>query len=126
MAGAGRIPGPPEVSIEKSGDRTGQHREALKAAKEHGIADPSEMFRGLIWAAYEDVFSTRPSKRREFLEDLADVTSGRFRSPDPHALLRFPVGAFFKPRFPKRTNRSSIRADSAAAMRWSIVSECPL
>ena len=51
------------------------HRDALKAATEHGIADASEMFRGLIWAAYQDVFAAKPSKRREFLEDLADATS---------------------------------------------------
>ena len=50
------------------------HRDALKAATEHGIADSSEMFRGLIWAAYQDVFTTKASKRREFLEDLADAT----------------------------------------------------
>ncbi len=51
------------------------HRDALKAATEHGIADASEMFRGLIWAAYQDVFTSKASKRREFLEDLADATS---------------------------------------------------
>ena len=51
------------------------HRDALKAATKHGIADASEMFRGLIWAAYQDVFAAKASKRREFLEDLADATS---------------------------------------------------
>lgn len=51
------------------------HRDALNAATAHGIADASELFRGLIWAAYKDVFVSKPSKRREFLEDLADATS---------------------------------------------------
>ena len=59
------------VSLRVSGKLYDQ---AMKQARACGVTDQSTLVRGLISAAYEDVFADGSSQRRALLECLADAT----------------------------------------------------
>lgn len=73
------------LSVVREGSRASQrvslrvsgklYDQALKQAQACGVTDQSALVRGLIAAAYEDVFTDSSPQRRLLLECLADATS---------------------------------------------------
>lgn len=73
------------LSVVREGSRASQrvslrvsgklYDQALKQAQACGVTDQSALVRGLIAAAYEDVFTNASPQRRAVLECLADATS---------------------------------------------------
>ncbi len=79
---AGRVR---RLSVVREGSRASQrvslrvsgklYDQALKQAQAQGVTDQSALVRGLISAAYEDVFTDCSPQRRAVLECLADATN---------------------------------------------------